>query len=319
MKRMLLGAAALCLQGMLMAQNPVTPVMAIDESEKNDYYNVLVYSPDGKWLATATDRGYVKVWKSATGEKVYEVEAHANDCYAIAFSRDSRFIATGSWDKSAAVYSLESGTRICRFEHPDFVNALAFTPDGKFLVAGDSEDEYIVWNIRQQKEVKKLSDPAGHVWSMAFSPNGKGFVASFRNRIVVYTSRFKKLKELNGHEKVVYATCYSPDGKYLYSAGEDKEILQWELKSGKIQQRFPGHKEWIGGLSVSPDGNYLCSASADGSFKLWNTGTGRMEYEYLEGDETVYRSCCFSPDGNSLSVLRSNGVIHTFRLTDLIR
>ena len=71
------------------------------------------------------------------------------------------------------------------------------------------------------------------------------------------------------HRYNVHGVAFSPDGKRIASASEDKTVKLWSLE-GRLLQTFTGHSEGVIGVAFSPDGKRIASASWDKTVKLWN-------------------------------------------------
>jgi transcription initiation factor TFIID subunit 5 len=78
------------------------------------------------------------------------------------------------------------------------------------------------------------------------------------------------VRVFNGHKAGVLALAFSPDGKLLASAGEDRRIKIWDLASSNLLKELRGHTESIQSLSWSGDSNLLASGGQDGLIKLWD-------------------------------------------------
>lgn len=68
---------------------------------------------------------------------------------------------------------------------------------------------------------------------------------------------------------------YSPNGKYIATAGNDKRIIIWDSSSGKEIKKLNGHTDSVYSVSYSPDGKFLASGSMDGTIRIWNIETGK--------------------------------------------
>jgi len=95
----------------------------------------IAYSPDGKWLATASSEGNIYIWDVENNYALTDKDLRVNgDIYALAFSPDSKYIAAGSTNYFAYLWDVSLGQELSRIPHSDVVTGVEFSPDGLELV-----------------------------------------------------------------------------------------------------------------------------------------------------------------------------------------
>lgn len=111
-------------------------------------------------------------------------------------------------------------------------------------------------------------------------------------------SNAQKLELLvqSGHTGVVYSVCFSPDGKYILTAGQDNKAKLWDFASRTEIKVYNGHSKSVNSACFTSDGKYILTCSDDNTAILFNTVTGDIIQRYL-GHTGYIMDAAISPDG----------------------
>ncbi len=194
-------------------------------------HRAIAFSPDGRFLARSTSNG-VLLWYAGRTYKT-ALTGHADDVTSIAFSYDSRTLASGSVDTTVRLWNVNTDENKATFAgHTDSVMSVAFSPDGSLLASGSDDNTIILWDV-DTGEPKTT------------------FVA---------------------HTNGVNDVAFSPDGKTLASCGyrDDTTVKLWDVETGALKTTFLGHTYGITGIAFSPDGQTLASGGWDGIIFFWD-------------------------------------------------
>ena len=293
-------------------------VKAFDAQQPVD---AVAYSPEGNRFATAGWGGVVRIWDAASGEQSAAISTGGEFVFAVAFSPDGQYLATGDNDRPnyVKIYDTQTGERVQALTgHKDAVLCVTYSRDGKRLLTTSYDNTARLWDL----ETGQSKEFAGHdwwVWSAAFSPDEKQIVTASQDgsAIVWSVETGEPGPRFLGHAGPVFSAAFSPNARdgYVATAGYDKRVLLWKpedvkpfdfssLLSEDPPERTPcivleGHAAAVCSVRFSSDGKFLLSGGNDNTVRLWDVETGKL-LKTVRGHAGWVRSCVFSSDSQQV-------------------
>jgi WD40 repeat protein len=109
---------------------------------------------------------------------------------------------------------------------------------------------------------------------------------------------YREIQTLFGHQGIIYAVAYSPDGSRIVSGSYDGTVKVWDANNGQEIKTFSGQGGTILSVAYSPDGRRIGSGSTNSTIRIWDVETGA--YHILSGHSGFVRALAYSPDGQRL-------------------
>jgi WD40 repeat protein len=236
---------------------------------------------------------------------------HDKMVIGIAFSPDSKTVASSGWDNLVRLWDAKTGKQIRQFEgHQKPIYGVAFSPDGNLLVSNGQETTIRVWDVASGKQLLVLTGHNSAHSRFAFTPDGKYLASGGEDKLVHLWDPIKGtlIRSFVGHENKVSAVHISPNGKVVASGGWDQTVRLWDVATGKQLHKFGPLDGNMAGVHFSADGKRLASSSYGGSVYLFDMETDKQLHQ-LRGHSGSVWPVAFAPDGKTVASGGADGAI----------
>jgi RNA polymerase sigma factor (sigma-70 family) len=224
-------------------------------------------SADGKLLLTGGEDSTMRLWDLETGKEVRRFAGHEGRVRAVAFSADGKWAVSGTvlGDATLRIWDVETGNELSKYavagaparnrraigvlkaggfggfgpggfgpfpfpDEPGGIASVAFSPDGKLVLAGCMDNVLRVFELSTGKE-RKFEGHTQQLHGAVFTPDGRRILSGSYDKTVRLwdVESGKEVCRFFGHDNWVWGVAVSPDGTLGLSGSLDKTARLWKL------------------------------------------------------------------------------------------
>jgi hypothetical protein len=285
-----------------------------------NYVRAVAYSPDNKYLATASDDKLIKLWNEADGTLVKIIKGHSNWVQSLHFSPDSKFLVSGGHDKSAYIWRIDNSEEVFAIKKQnEVVYDVEISSNGKYLATSDLSVKIKIWDISHlniqpfqkytpvatntdKPESKGDIISSSDNFDLDFDPAAKGK----NHLLIIGISKYQYWNQLNNAVKDAQDVKKVLLSKYDFTADNVYELYDEKATIEGINDILKKVKS-----IVKPQDNLLIYFSGHGHYNAELDEGYWIPVNAHRGKETEYL-----PNSTLLKYIKAIDTKHTFLVAD---
>ncbi len=215
----------------------------------------------------------------------------------VAYSPDSKLIASGGFDNQIIVRNSQTGIVVQRLTGlKGFPLSLTFSHDSRHLISGGKDSRVTIWDLGTGKSIREIRAHRDDVTDVAINASNIIASSSKDRTVKIWDFNGVLIKDLTGHRREVMAVDFSHDGQRVVSGSADGTVKEWDVLKGTETLSINAHDGWVRTVAYNHNSTLIASGGDDGKINIWNRSNGQLQNTIIAHSKWL-ENLSFSPDG----------------------
>ncbi len=277
------------------------------------------FSPDGRWIESGGENKLVTLRDPNTLAVRETLSGHSGLVYDIAFSPDSKRLASASADGTVRVWSVYQGTLVAAYDafgtRRSNIRSLVYSADGREIATGSEDGTIMLWNVAEEKVRKILPTQPLPVLCVRYSPDGSLLATSTgmnqrpqeMGELRLWNSDTgEEVAKLEGHTSEIKRIAFDTSGRRMASIG-DRSIIVWNVAERSIQTRFQAEAV-LGSIAFLADSDLVAVGDVRGGVAVYSIDGGSIVHRYA-GHQNLIPAISARPDQQVIATASHDGTL----------
>lgn len=268
----------------------------------------------GGWHIVSYGSGGAKVWSRFNTKEQGPGLGTGTTITSAAVSPDGNKLYAGHVSGQVLVYDMRTRQITQTLGgHTQLVHAIHLSHDGSLMASASKDGSVKVWQAGRVPVLARrfqMQDDVTESLAVAYSPDGRLIAVGGKDSTISLLDAKTKevLRELTGHNGMVFRLAFFPDGQRLLTGSSDGTARVWSVAGGGELASFKAHGDTLSmvrSVAVTPDGKRIAAGNMDGETRVWDLESREVVYQ-LTKQELPISGVTFSPDGTLLGTSTGN-------------
>ena len=265
-------------------------------------------------VAMATDEYAIEIWDMDSDKRVLEIKGHRDRCYRLTYCPTGKQLASCSGDRTVRLWNAETGKQEAVLRAQRDLLKVAYTPDGRYVVANGVEQAIQVWDRLEDPPRRQTVHLAGEhplSYDLSISQQGRYFMAfgDAGRRLFSYDASVRRLnvRPAGTLNRPFWLACH-PSQERLYVVDADGNVMESNARLANPYRRFVTARATAfavndkrGFIAFASGTSRVVPDSRDFRCRLLPLSNTDAEIRFFDGARATASSIALSPDSGVLA------------------